>query len=84
MESLSKAYHFLRRNRRAIGLIAGASAAGLAMWQVKRVLDEYKRLIKEHDVARLDQHRYVHMCGLLWLLPCLRVGYGRVRKRGTD
>jgi hypothetical protein len=55
------------------------------MWRVKRVLDEYKRLIKEHDVARLDQHRYVHMCGALpWLLPCLRVGYGRVRKRGTD
>jgi len=57
MESLSKAYHFLRRNRRAIGLVAGVSAAGLAMWRVRRVLDEYKRLIKEHDVARLDQHR---------------------------
>ncbi|GAB5034359.1 peroxisomal biogenesis factor 3 [Nannochloropsis oceanica] len=62
MESLSKAYHFLRRNRRAIGLVAGVSAAGLAMWRVKRVLDEYKRLIKEHDVARLDQHRLqMHM-----------------------
>jgi hypothetical protein len=31
----------------------------VAIWRVKRVLDEYKRLIKEHDVARLDQHRYV-------------------------
>ena len=60
MESLRQAYHFLRRNRRALGLIAGATAAGLAMWRVKCVLDEYKRLIKEHDVARLDQHRYVH------------------------
>ena len=73
MESLLKAYHFLRRNRRAIGLIAGASAAGLAIWRVKKVLDEYKRLIKEHDVARLDQHRYV-----VWLCFALVVATSEV------
>jgi hypothetical protein len=62
MEALRQAYQFLRRHRRTIGWIGGAAATGLAIWRVKRVLDEYKRLIKEHDVARIDHHRCVH-CG---------------------
>ncbi|EKU20245.1 peroxin-3 [Nannochloropsis gaditana CCMP526] len=62
MGRLQQVYHFLKRNRRAIGLIAGASAAGFAAWRIKRVLDDYKRIIREHDLARLDQHRLqMHM-----------------------
>lgn len=63
MEAVRQAYQFLRRHRRALGFIAGASAAALAVWRVKRVLDEYKRLIKEHDVARIDHHRCVLRAG---------------------
>lgn len=63
MGRLQQVYHFLKRNRRAIGLIAGASAAGFAAWRIKRVLDDYKRIIREHDLARLDQHRYVAHLG---------------------
>lgn len=62
MDALRNAYHFLRRHRRAVGIVAGGAAAALAVWRVKRVLDEYKRLIKEHDMARIDHHRLqMHM-----------------------
>jgi hypothetical protein len=63
MEALRQAYRFLRRHRRTIGFVAGAGAAAVAVWRVKRVLDEYKRLIKEHDVARIDHHRCVSELG---------------------
>lgn len=80
MEALRKAFHFLRRHRRAVGIVAGASAAALAVWRVKRVLDEYKRLIKEHDLARIDHHRCVCLMGWAGLGP---TGPWRPASRGV-
>lgn len=58
MEVVKGTWGFIRRHRRTVTIGVGVAAAGWAVWKAKRFVDDYKRMMRELDEARFDQHRY--------------------------
>jgi hypothetical protein len=58
MEVVKGTWGFIRRHRRTLSIGVGVAAAGWAVWKAKRFVDDYKRMLRELDEARFDQHRY--------------------------
>jgi hypothetical protein len=57
MDLTRQAWGFIRRHRRSIMVGVGVGVVGYAAWKAKKLLDEYKRMIQELDLARFEQHR---------------------------